>query len=134
MDDRAYLGKGWAFPPEFIEGQGTGMVATEEDIRQSLAVLFSTSPGERIFRADYGCSLRRWVFTEMTLSEKTLIVDAIRQAVLFFEPRITVEAVDARVEDTAGGILWISLTYRVRQTNNRSNMVYPFYFREGTSL
>ena len=32
------------------------------------------------------------------------------------------------------GLLLISITYTVRATNSRYNMVYPFYIREATGL
>ena len=34
------------------------MVAEEEDIKQSLAILLSTAPGERVHRFDFGCAFR----------------------------------------------------------------------------
>ncbi len=129
-----YLGKGWAFPPAFIKNIGVEMAEAEEDIRQSLQILFSTTPGERIFRFDYGCNIRQWVFEEMKLSIKTLITDEIKRAILYYEPRIDVEKINVEIKDPSEGILWIDLDYRIRQTNNRSNMVYPFYFKEGTNL
>jgi len=36
--------------------------------------------------------------------------------------------------DEKEGILRILLDYTVRQTNRRTNMVYPFYLNEGTDL
>ncbi len=130
----SYLGRGWAFPPAFTKECGAEMTAGEEDIRQSLRILFATSPGERIRRFDYGCGVRRWVFADITLSEKTMIADAIGQAVLYHEPRVEVLSVRADFHEPEEGVLWIELDYRVRQTNSRSNMVFPFYFREGTDL
>ncbi|MDR1370036.1 MAG: GPW/gp25 family protein [Dysgonamonadaceae bacterium] len=134
MKKRLYLGTGWGFPPTFVKGYGVEMVSEEEDIRQSLIILFSTTPGERIFRFKYGCNIRQWVFEKMNLSVKTLIIDTIRQAILYFEPRIDIEKLDVEIKDPLEGILWINLEYIVRQTNSRSNMVYPFYFKEGTNL
>ncbi len=110
------------------------MASREEDIRQSLEILLSTKPGERIFNFDYGCDIRQWVFEKMDLSVKTLIIDAIKQAILYFEARIDVEKVDVEIKDPLEGILWINLDHKIRQTNSRSNMVYPFYFKEGTNL
>ena len=129
-----YLGTGWAFPPAFVKQHGARMVSGDEDIRQSLEILFSTMPGERVFNFDYGCNIRQWVFEEMNLSVKTLIIDAIKHAILYFEPRIDVEHIDVEVKDPLEGILWLSLAYRIRQTNSRSNMVFPFYIAEGTNL
>ncbi|MDR3061992.1 MAG: GPW/gp25 family protein [Dysgonamonadaceae bacterium] len=134
MEKQSYLGTGWAFPPRFIKGKGVEMVDSEEDIRQSLQILLSTVPGERMFRFDYGCNIRQWVFEELNLSTETLIIDCIEQAILHFEPRIEVEKVLLETKDKQEGILWINIDYRIRRTNNRSNMVYPFYFKEGTNL
>ncbi len=135
MDDvKSYLGRGWAFPVGFTKAFGAEMVLDDEDIRQSLRILFATSPGERMRRFDYGCPARQWVFSDITLSEKTMIADAIAQAVLYHEPRIEVLSVKADFHEPEEGTLWIELEYRVRQTNSRSNMVFPFYLREGTDL
>jgi phage baseplate assembly protein W len=129
-----YLGTGWSFPPAFVKGYGVQMVSREEDIEQSLEILFSTMPGERIFNFDYGCNIRHHVFENMDLSVKTLIIDDIKHAILYFEPRIDVENVEVEIKDPLEGILWIHLDYKVRQTNSRSNRVFPFYFNEGTNI
>lgn len=136
MDDRPYLGTGWSFPPHFMTGNHRGaiLVSGEEDIRESLWILLSTLPGERIFRFNYGCDIRQWVFSKMNLSEKTLITDVIEQAILIGEPRVILESVDVHVKDVYEGILEIQIYYIVKETNSRSNMVYPFYFKEGTDL
>ena len=57
---------------------------------------------------------------------------AIAQAVLEWEPRISVERVNVYPEKGLVGILLIELDYTVRRTNTRSNLVYPFYQQEGT--
>lgn len=132
IEDKPYLGKGWAFPPHFEKSSGTALEEPEEDIQQSLEILFSTKPGERLFRFDYGCAIHEWVFSSMNLSEKTLITDAIEQAILNGEPRITLDSIDVGIKDQYEGILWLDITYTIKTTNSRKNMVYPFYFKEGT--
>jgi phage baseplate assembly protein W len=129
-----FLGVGWVFPPTFVKGHGVQMASGEEDIEQSLEILFSTMPGERIYNFEYGCNIRQWVFENMNLSTKTLVVEEISRAILHFEPRIDVKKVDVEIKDPLEGILWINLEYNVRQTNSRSNKVFPFYFREGTNV
>ncbi|MDR2084116.1 MAG: GPW/gp25 family protein [Bacteroidales bacterium] len=129
-----FLGIGWAFPPAFIKNTGVETVSYEEDIRQSLAILFTTIPGERISDMEYGSHIHRWAFEKMDLSTKTLINESIRKSILYFEPRITLEKVEVEIKDPLEGILWINMEYTVRLTNTRSNMVYPFYFQEGTNL
>jgi phage baseplate assembly protein W len=47
QNKNSFLGKGWAFPPEFSHNDNpTRMSNYEEDIRQSLIILLSTRTGE----------------------------------------------------------------------------------------
>lgn len=133
MEDKTYLGTGWGFPVRFNQ-RGVHLVSDEEDIWESLRILFSTIPGERVFRYNYGCPIDKWVFSKIDLSERTMIIDIIEQAIREGEPRITTDAVDVEIRDAMEGILWIKVEFTIRQTNSRSSMVYPFYFLEGTQL
>ena len=132
LDNDAFLAKGWSFPPTLTE-DGVDMVAYEQDIEQSLYVLLSTSPGERVNRYDYGCPLRKYTFEVMDTEIVTQMRNDITRAILLFEPRITLEEVSFEKREEEG-VLLIKLVYTIVRTNNRSNMVYPFYFNEGTSI
>lgn len=131
----SFLGKGWSFPPEFREGKyPTVLVSDEEDIRHSLQILLETDPGERVHRYDFGCGMRRFVYEEMTLTTQTLMKEMIRRAILVYEPRVTLEGVEFDFSREPEGVMDIRLDYTIRMTNTRSNMVYPFYLREGTDV
>lgn len=135
--DKPFLGRGWSYPPQFIIReyyQGIAMTEEEEDIHQSLDILLSTMTGERIFRPEYGCNTKAWVFSKMSETQLTLIIDEIEQAILYGEPRITLEKIEINERNYEEGRLVIELFYFVKQTNSRSNIVYPFYFEEGTDL
>lgn len=142
MSHQRFLGRGWSFPPAFnAYDKNVTMSEYEQDIEESLSILLSTSPGERIMQPDFGCGLKRLVFESIDESIKTKIKDLVERAILFFEPRIDVENV--RVKDNNNqsnntpvdqGVLFIQIEYRIRQTNSRSNIVYPFYFIEGTNI
>lgn len=82
----------------------------------------------------FGCGLRAKVFDTINESTITEIKDIIERAILFFEPRITLEDIDVATEDALEGRLNIQLNYRVRKTNTRSNIVYPFYHLEGSQV
>ena len=50
-NEDSFLGTGWSFPPAFDRESGSvEMVQEEEDIRQSLEILLSTSIGERVMQ------------------------------------------------------------------------------------
>jgi len=66
---KSFLGTGWGFPPEFNElTLSVNMVSEEEDIRQSLFILLSTTPGERPLNPAYGCDLQSLVFEKISES------------------------------------------------------------------
>jgi len=131
--DRSFLGTGWSFPPEFNKRSKTlKTVAEDEDIRESLRILLSTTPGERIMHPTYGCRLKSLLFESINESTITEIRDIIERAILFFEPRI--KLVQFNFDQQIRGLLRINLIYTIRETNSRSNMVYPFYFLEGTNI
>ena len=133
FEDPGFLGRGWAFPPKFDAFTGeTALVGADEDITQSLRILFETRPGERVMHPTFGCRIHDYIFDPMNASTMRNMEAAIAQAILFFEPRIDVEATKVAIADANEGRLTIKLLYRVRQTNSRANVVFPFYIREGT--
>lgn len=128
MKDSLFLGQGWSFPPGFDRTtRPTRMVNDEEDIRQSLCILLSTRTGERVFRKEYGSVLHPYQFEQMTLTQETLLSDALRKSILLFEPRIRLDRIAFDRERETEGVLLILLDYTVRMTNSKHNLVYPFY-------
>src|SRR3954464_4149020 len=102
------------------------MVSDDKDIRESLWILFSTSLGERVMLPQYGCQLWRMVFRAINTTLTTEPKDMIAQAILMWEPRITVDTISVTPDDTLNGLLRIEVGYTIRKTNVRSNLVYPF--------
>ena len=142
MDDNRFLGRGWSFPPSFNSYDQTVVMSEyEQDIKESLNILLSTAPGERIMQPGYGCGLKHLVFESISESLMTQIRDMVERAILFFETRIDVEKVSITngsdtmdIHQSYDGVLKINVDYRIRQTNSRSNIVYPFYFTEGSNI
>ena len=133
--EKSFLGTGWGFPPSFeLERTTVEMVSEEEDIRQSLYLLISTTPGERLMRPGYGCDLQSLVFEQISHMLRVEIIDMVKMAVLRFEPRIKVEDVRVTVDPDNQGLLYILVDYLVKTTNSRGNIVYPFYLKEGTNV
>ena len=101
------------------------MVEGDASIRQSLLLLLSTSPGERVMRPDYGCSLRRLIFAPNDDTTAGLAIHYVRRAVERWEPRVEVLAVDAGRDPVAPSACVIALDYRVRATRRADTIVYP---------
>jgi phage baseplate assembly protein W len=133
--EKSFLGKGWSFPPTFDKKLGdVKMVTMEEDIKQSLEIYFSTKLGERIMRNDYGCFLHSQVFE---LANESLIQGLSKElgrSINEFEPRILITEITASKTESIEGLIQINVAYEIRATNNRSNIVFPFYLNEGTSI
>ena len=51
-----------------------------------------------------------------------------------FEPRILIIEISALKALSTEGLIEINVAYEIRATNNRSNIVFPFYLNEGTSI
>ncbi|HKJ78972.1 MAG TPA: GPW/gp25 family protein [Prolixibacteraceae bacterium] len=133
--EKSFLGKGWSFPPEFIkEAKSVKMLENEADIDSSLEILLSTRLGERIMVPDYGCNLEELLFSPLNLSVKTYIIDLIKTAILYHEPRIDAKKIQIDPAEELNGVLLINIEYIVRSTNSRRNMVFPFYKEEGSEL
>ena len=128
-----FIGRGWSFPPEFERGTKTvKMLEEEADILSSLEILLSTRLGERIMVPGYGCNLDELLFKPMNLTLKTYVVDLIKRAILYHEPRIDVHKIWIDTLNEAEGELLIRLDFTIRSTNSRKNMVFPFYKTEGS--
>ena len=139
MDEQKdWLGRGWAYPVRFDPVTGDVAVAEyEADIRQSIQIILGTSKGERVMRPDFGCGIHDLVFEVIDVATLTRVEVAVRDALTKYEARI--ELLDVRAvssDDTEAratdGQMLIELEYRVRRTNQLGNLVYPFYFREGS--
>ena len=133
--NKSFLGTGWGFPPEFSkETRAVKMLNDEADIKSSLEILLSTRLGERIMVPGYGCNLDELMFKPLNLTLKTFVVDLIKTAILYHEPRIDINKINIDPTNELEGVLLINLDYTVRTTNSRKNMVSPFYKAEGNEL
>ncbi len=132
---KSFLGVGWSFPPEFNkEAAAVKMISDEEDIKSSLEILLSTRLGERIMVPQYGCNLDELLFENLNRTLVTYVIELIKTAILYHEPRIDVDRIDISESDVLQGELFIKVEYTVRATNSRNNVVFPFYLEEGTDI
>lgn len=130
--ETSFLGRGWSFPPRFDDQQRVVMVERDEDIGQSLHILFRTRVGERVMQHAYGTRLHQMVFEEVNDQTITEITDMLKRAVMFFEPRIALERLDVQRASDELARLDLQLDYRIRTTNTRHNMVYPLYLDQAS--
>ncbi|MBC7903300.1 MAG: GPW/gp25 family protein [Gemmatimonadaceae bacterium] len=134
----SFLGTGWAFPPSFnIETRTVEMVSEEEDIKESLNILLSTSLGERVMQPKYGCNLNDYLFEPLNSSVIGYIRDLVEHAILFYEPRILASKIEVTAQDSLDiieGRFTISVEYTIPETNSRFNYVFDYYKNEALTV
>ncbi len=129
---KAFLGRGWKFPVQFTKGSAA-LSQYEQDINESLIILLSTTRGERVMRPDYGTTVKDLMFEPLDLSAATLAGDELKKAIMVHEPRIFVNNIEA-IQKSLNGIIELTIDYTIIATNTRANLVFPFYFHEGTDI
>lgn len=110
------LGMGVQSGPVPSPSGGLQLVRGDQAIRQSIMLLLTTVPGERVMRPDYGCPLHRLMFWPNDATTAGLAIHYVRQAIRLFEPRIQIIRLDAGADANDPGLLLITLEYRVRET------------------
>ena len=121
------LGAGVAFPLQ-VDSRGAIALASDEgDVKQAIALILSTAPGERTMRPDFGCGVHDYVFDAIDAATAARMEDEIRSALDRWEPRIDVVDVAFDLAAVDDGVVQIEIGYRLRATNRPGNLVYPFY-------
>ena len=130
MSKNDFLGVGWNFPPDVDETGQVKMARYEESIRQSIWMILSTSPGERLMRPTFGSNLQDLVFRVNNAGLAGAAAGAVREALAVWEPRIDVLDINVFADQANQNLLHIEINYQVRATNSRFNLVYPFYLEQ----
>lgn len=141
--EQSFLGRGWRYcqwpgpnglPLGWLTDKHTvAMADYEESVQQSVAIILGTAKGERVMRPDFGCGLHDLVFASNSPETSERAVREVEAALIRWEPRIDLLHVYAEFykppsgRDVLPNCLLIEVEYRVRTTNNRFNLVYPFY-------
>lgn len=74
------------------------------------------------------------LFEALSTTMKTFLKDRVRTAILIFEPRINLLALELDTTAQYEGRISIMVEYEVRATNSRYNLVYPFYISDGNEM
>src|ERR1700709_267669 len=99
----SFVGRGIAFP---MGVDHVGSIATStgvNDIDRGIRVVLSTAPGERVMRPAFGCKIWELMFESITPSTLGLMGEAVREALVRWEPRIDVTSVNATPDEAQSG-------------------------------
>jgi phage baseplate assembly protein W len=90
-------------------------------------LVLATAPGERPMRPEFGCRLQEYVFAPADAATAGMLAAEVRAALIRWEPRVVVEDVVVSADSDEPSTLWIDVRYTVRSSNDRRNLVFPFY-------
>lgn len=122
-----FLGTGWAFPILPDPAGSLRYAVGEDSIRDCLLVLLQTATGERVMRPDFGTTAPTLVFAPGSPANLRMLESSISDAVRSDEPRVELDSVVAEPTPGEENRVVVSVTYRVRRTNTKANLVFPYY-------
>ena len=105
------------------------MALTNErnELQQSIQVILSTSPGQRVMRPRFGCKIQELVFAPNNSHTTAQVRRYVEEALGMWEPRINLIHVDVKPDPQADSALLIEVSYEEKTTRDRRSLVYPFY-------
>lgn len=125
--DATFVGRGFAWPMTVDHTGSIKLTDGAADLARSIEIVLMTAPGERVMRPEFGCRIWELLFEPVTPNLLGLIAEAVRDALAQWEPRVEVLEVTPAPDPDDGGLVRVAIDYRVRATNDRRNLVYPFY-------
>ena len=122
-----FLGTGWRFPILPDEAGRLGYAIGEQSIEHCLRALLLTATGERVMRPDFGTRAQESVFAPGSVQNLRDLERSIAEAVRTYEPRVELDSVRAEADPADESRVTVSVEYRIRRTNTKANLVFPFY-------
>ena len=123
-----FVGSGWAFPVRTDRAGRIALVSGEREVEESLRLVLGTAFGERPMRPEFGCAIHDLIFDPADTSLAGLIAYEVRASLIRWEPRIDVDDVDVTFDRDHSTLAYIDVHYRLRDSNDPRNLVFPFYF------
>ena len=126
-----FIGRGWAFPLRTDATGGIALVSREQEIEEAIRLILGTAPGERPMRPEFGCRIHEYVFSSADGTTASAIAAEVTSALRRWEPRVDVEDVLVSFYARDASVMYIDIRYAIRRTNDRRNLVFPFYVIPG---
>ena len=126
-----FIGRGWAFPLRVDATGSIALVGREQEIEESIRLILGTSPGERPMRPEFGCRIHEYLFSSADSETAGGIAREVRSALQRWEPRIEVADVNVSFDAREATLLYINVGYAIKSSNDRRNLVFPFYVIPG---
>jgi phage baseplate assembly protein W len=124
---QAFIGAGWGYPVRTEVSGDVALVTGDQEVAEAIRLIIGTALGERPMRPEFGCAIHDFIFAGVDHNVAGQIAYEVRQSLVRWEPRIDVVGVDVNVDDIDRSLLYVDITYSRKGTNDRRNLVFPFY-------
>lgn len=125
--EASFIGRGFSWPMNVDHTGSIKLTDGAADLDRSIRIVLLTAPGERVMRPQFGCRIWDLLFEPVTSNLLGLMAQAVRDALAQWEPRVEVEDVVPTPDPVESSLVRLHISYRVRATNDRRNLVHPFY-------
>ena len=122
-----FIGQGLRFPLGVDHTGGLAWAGGPDSLDRAIRVVLSTARGERPMRPEFGCAIWDMLFAPVNDNTLGLMAQATRDAIGQWEPRVILDDVRVEPDHSDASLVLIHVTYRVKVTNDRRNLVFPFY-------
>ncbi len=122
-----FIGTGWGFPLRVDASGGIALVTGDRELEEAMRLILGTAPGERPMRPEFGCGIHNYIFAAGNRETSNAMAREVRESLLRWEPRVTVEDVIVTPDESDSALLYIDVHYRPKATNDPRNLVFPFY-------
>jgi phage baseplate assembly protein W len=127
LDESSFNGQGWSFPVGVSYRGGVALSSGLRDVEESIRLILGTPLGERRMRPQFGCAVHALAFATNDPTTHGLIRHYVLEALALWEPRIEVVEVRVAADPELPARLFVDIGFTLRATNQRRNLVYPFY-------
>ncbi len=122
-----FVGRGLAFPLRTTASGAVAMVSADQELREAIRLILGTAYGERPMRPEFGCGIHDLVFAPSNSTTAGQAAYEVRRSLSRWEPRADVDDVTVTYDEADTSLMYISITYSVRGSNDPRNLVFPFY-------
>lgn len=126
-DPTDFVGRGLSWPLRVDQSGSLATTAPHDGVEGAMRLILGTAPGERVMRPLFGCRIWNLLFEPINANTLGLMEEAVREAIGRWEPRVDLEDVRVLPDGRSHGAVQIHVTYTIKATNDRRNLVHPFY-------
>lgn len=118
---RSILGRGMSFPPQVGTDGRVLWSQGEANVVESIRIILSTEPGERMRLPRFGAGLQQFLFAPNTPATWQRMRERVEKALARWEPRIDVEEVEIgpAPDDEQSAVVTVRFRLVANQTRGR---------------